>query len=78
MTPTPIITALLRKEHREAGLYLESDGQYIWLMRGDETLAGFPLNVALEEVLHAADQALNWSKSGIEFAKIDTGWYLQH
>lgn len=64
----PILNRILRREHLEAGLYLETDDHNLYLKQGSRTLAIFSARGAtLEEILYEADQTLNWLKSGIEF-----------
>lgn len=52
-----ILTALLRKEHREAGLYLEEDDHLLYLMGGGKILAfWWATSVTVQEVWEEADK----------------------
>ena len=55
-----MLTRMLRKEHRRAGLYLEEDDHILCLMQGQQVLAGFSsLGATLENILLEADKYLD-------------------
>ena len=61
-----VLSQVLTKEHIEAGLYIECDGRNFYLKQQDgQVLKTFPLGVRVVEVRHAANQELEWAKSGI-------------
>ncbi len=52
-----ILSQALKKEHRDAGLYLKEDEDFLYLKRGDEIKATFNSRRAtIEEILKAADE----------------------
>lgn len=62
----------MKKEHREAGLRLQPDGKTLLLQDSTgRNLNYFDIEtVTIDEIWSAADQALNWQKSGIEFVPV--------
>jgi hypothetical protein len=65
-----ILDVILRKQHREVGLYLDEDEHNLFLKLKGQVC---PLCVwsatgaTVSDILEQADQHYNWIKSGIEF-----------
>lgn len=68
-----ILTKLLRQEHRDIGLTLEEDEDFVYLVRAGHTVATFSATGAtIESIIREADQHLEWSRSGITFEKVNS------
>ena len=53
------LTACLKPERQQAGLYLEDDEDFVYLKRGDKMLAVWlSTNVTVETILHEADRGI--------------------
>ena len=65
------LSKYLRPEHREAGLTLSDNEDFVWLKyHGEEKAVWSSLTPTLiADILHEADQILNWSVSGVSFGK---------
>jgi hypothetical protein len=51
-----ILTTVLKPEHREAGLYLDEDEDFVYLKHGDKTLATwYGRSVTPTQIWEAAD-----------------------
>lgn len=59
-----ILTRALKQAHREAGLSLEEDEDFLYLKRGARTLATFLASTNLEPVLAEADKYI-----GVKYAR---------
>ncbi len=58
----------LTKDQINAGITLEEDEDFLKLKCGAETLGTwYALSAKIEDIQNAAEQKLNWIKSGIEF-----------
>lgn len=65
-----ILSKILKLEHRNIGLTLEENEDFVYLVKNGHTIAVFSSRGAtIEEVLHEADQQLEWNRSGITFEK---------
>jgi hypothetical protein len=66
-----ILSHTLKKSHKDAGLYLKEDEDFLYLKRGNETLASFwSYTVTIEAIWEEADRQLNLLNSGIEFVEV--------
>lgn len=66
-----VTDTILSKAHHEAGINLEEDDHTVTLKRNGEPIAYFSAFATLEEIIYRADQALEWSKSGISFKSVN-------
>ena len=68
-----VLVNLLTAEHKNAGLYLVEDEDFLYLMKQGDPLPQRIFSskgATFAEIRYEADQVMNWSKSGIEFAKV--------
>ena len=63
------ISHLLTKEHIAAGITLEEDDDILTMSQGQEVIARFGHYAELKNIHYAADQAMEWQRSGITFGK---------
>ena len=69
-----VLSRVLRPEHRAIGLDLLADDHNIFLRKHGKDVARFSaLGATFESVIHAADEILEWSRSGIEFCEVKNG-----
>ncbi len=56
---TQLLTAILKPEHRKAGMYLEKDADILFLMRDDKVLDYWDATKAtIKQILEFADRYL--------------------
>ena len=64
------LSDFLKQEHRDAGLELEDDGDYYYLMREEETLHVFHNRLtSIIDIWDIADQWLNEQNNGVTYEK---------
>ena len=71
-----MLANLLTEQHKNMGLYLVEDEDFVYIMRTGDNISKAIFNsttVTFAEIRYEADQIMNWAKSGICFEKVGAG-----
>lgn len=67
---------ILLPEHEKAGMYVETDGDNVYLKQGDRILNTFTTGATVADIRYTAAQHLKWQREELKFvSNPPTDWY---